>query len=371
MIKVLHVFGKMDRGGAETRTIEVTPLLAERGVEFDFCTLSAGAGQLDELIRQLGREVFPCPLRPGLMSFGSRFVRFLKNSDYDIVHSHSHYFSGYIVKLAHKAGIKSRIAHFRNTYDGKSLNLQRKIYKRIMRKWIGEHATAILAVCRGAMELGWGEDWEKDSRAKVVYNGLDLSRFQFTGQERRDVLSELGIPHDSKIIINVANLRRQKAHDVLLDAAAKLVEVDSKYHFLLVGDGVLRDEMEAKAENLQIIENIHFLGVREDVPKLLKASDCFVLSSRWEGLPGVVLEAIAAGLLVVATDLPGVKEIAEHTNLINIVKVEDAEALAKGILDVFNNSYLQQKQGQPFPKEFGLEQCAETLYNIYISQLKG
>ena len=370
-LRVLHIFGRMDRGGSELRTLELMPLLAEKGVHFDFCTLSGGEGELDGEIRQLGGEVFPCPLRSAVLTFGKRFLQILNHSNYDIVHSHEHYFNGCIVRLAHKAGIKGRIVHFRSIYDGKPLTLRRKFYRKIMHRWMDKYATAILAVCCGAMEFSWGEDWYKDPRVQVIYNGLDLSQYQFSGDERENVASEFDLPDNSKLVIHVGRMHRAKGHDVLLDAAAKVIATDPTIHFLLVGDGALKADMQARTNALNITNNVHFAGARRDVPRLLKASDCFVLPSRWEGLPGAVLEAVAANLPVIATDLPGVREIAEHTNLISIIPVEDSEALAAGILKTCTNMKVKTDKQVPFPEEFDLQRCAEKVFEVYLKQIKG
>lgn len=367
MIKVLQVHGQMAYGGAEKRTVELMPLLTEKGVHFDYCTFVEEEKPLDAKILEYGGNIYTCCLRPDVWSFGKRFIRFLRESDYDIVHTYSHYFSGYLVHLARKAGIESRIVHFRNTSDGRALTFRRKLYHKIMRKLVDKHATAILAVSRAAMEFAWGQDWKKDSRCSVIHNGLDLSGYERTGNERQDVLKEFGIGGDSKLIINVASFTSQKAHDVLLDAAAEVISRDKKAHFILVGDGVLRSEMENKAAQLLIEHNVHFTGVRDDVPRLLMASDCFVLASRWEGLPGVVLESLAAQLPVVATDLPGVREIAEHTDLIRTVPLNHSRALGEEILEVIKKG--KPRATKPFPSEFSLSRCADKLYDVYKSQI--
>jgi len=143
-----------------------------------------------------------------------------------------------------------------------------------------------------------------------------------------------------------------------------------KIHLLLVGDGVLRAEMEAKAKTLDIAGNVHFLGVRGDVPRLLKASDCFVLSSRWEGLPGAVLEALAANLPVVATDLPGVREIAARTDLVSTVPVENSDAIAEGILKASKIKKGRGSRESAFPEEFGLQRCADKVHGVYLKQVE-
>ena len=371
MIKVLHIFGKMDRGGAEMRTLELMPLLKEKGVRLDFCTLASSerAGHLDQQIRELGGEVFRCPIRPGLLTFGRRFLKFLRGADYDIIHSHVHYASGYIVHLARRGGVRGRIVHFRNTTDGRALTWRRRLYKALMLRMANRNATAILAVCRGAMDFAWGPDWQSDPRTAVIYNGLDTSKYEHIACDRQGLIGELSLSPDCRIVISVAHIHRQKAHDVLLDAASAVVAKNPKVIFLLVGDGVLRLEMEQKAKELGLGDNVYFLGLRSDVPRLLKSSDCFVLQSRWEGLPGVVLEAVAASLPVVGTDLPGVREIAEHTDLVSIVPVEDSKALADRLLTVIEAT-TQEKSSRPFPKEFDLDNCAEKLFDVYSSQVR-
>lgn len=369
MIRVLHVLGGLNRGGAEMRTVELMSLLSEKGVHFDFCTLMCEDGHLDERVRYLGGKIYTCLLKPNVWSFGRRFVKLLKQGDYDIVHSHGNCLSGYIVRLAHRAGIRSRIVHFRNTFDGKTLTLPRRLYNRFMFRLIDKHATGIVAVCRGAMSHNLGADWQKDSRTQVVYNGLDVTPYKIRGDERKDLIKELALPDNSKLVISVANIHRQKAHDVLLEAAAKVIVSDQAFHILLAGDGILRSDMEAKAKTLNISDHVHFLGVRDDVPRLLKGSDCFVLSSRWEGLPGVVLEAIAANLPVVATDLPGVREISAYTDLISIVGVEDSNAIAEGIVNVFERIDINAYEPQPFPEEFSLQHCANNIFKVYTNQL--
>src|SRR5437867_3557767 len=112
MRKVLHVFGLMGRGGAELRTIDLMQEEALRRFRFHYATLGRGAGSLDDTIRALGGDVYPCPLGP---AFPWRFRRLLRTGRFDIVHSHVHYFSGYILRLAAQEGIGARIAHFRTT----------------------------------------------------------------------------------------------------------------------------------------------------------------------------------------------------------------------------------------------------------------
>lgn len=366
-IKVLHVVGRLDIGGAEMRTVELMPIMSKMGVHFNFCTLLAGDGRLDENVQKLNGRVYPCPLRPDILNFGRRFISVLKSAQCDIVHSHVHLFSGNIVRLAQKAAVKGRIVHFRSMGDGKRRTIKRRAYHRIMRSMVNKHATAILAVGNGTMEYAWGTNWKSDSRCRVIHNGFNLEQFE-TPADRKGVRNEFKIPTDSKIVIYVARFIPEKAHSLLLEAASEIVKNRPDTHFLLVGDGVLKPKMEAKAAEMNLQNHVHFLGTRVDVPRLLKASDCFVLPSFREGLPGVVLEAAVAGLPIVATDLPGVREIAEYTDLIKIIPLGDKTALVREIHGAISQE-VDCAIKQNFKDEFGIDNCARQLYKLYTNQI--
>lgn len=370
MIKVLHVVARLHFGGAEMRTVEVMPLLKELGVSLDFCVIGDSGGKLEEQVLDLGAKIIRCPLSPSRHRFAKQFVSLLRASDYNIVHSHGHLASGYMARLAYKGGIKGRVVHFRSMGDGKKITLKRRIYHCAMRYLIDRYATAILAVSYGAMVHGWKSGWQNDARCRVIHNGLDLTRFDQAIADRSGIRSELGIPPDVKLVIYVARFIPEKAHDVLLDAVPEVLSTSSKIHFLLVGDGHMREEVQRRARKLDIENHVHFLGIRTDVPRLLKGSDCFVSPSLREGLPGAVLEAVAAELPVVATDLPGVREIAQHTDLINIIPLQDTKALVEAIIGAVGNAASYPPTRKPFPQEFDLHTCANRLFEVYSAQMK-
>lgn len=148
------------------------------------------------------------------------------------------------------------------------------------------------------------------SREKIVVipNGVDFGRF--ANAEPAD-LSEFGIPKDHKTILNVGRLDKQKGVMTVLNAFAELTSTRDDLHLLFVGDGPLRRRAERFVRRNALASRVHFAGYRNDVPRLMRAADCLVLASLWEGMPNVVLEAMAAGLPVVSTDVEGVRELIE------------------------------------------------------------
>jgi glycosyltransferase involved in cell wall biosynthesis len=305
-MKVLQVLGRMDRAGAELRTVEMMRELRPRW-QFEFCALSGLPGQLDDEIRALGGKVHLVGLG---LAFPWRFRKLLRHGGFDGVQSQVHSFSGYILRLAAKEKIGVRIAHFRSTEDGKGNGLLRRAYRALMRRWIDRHATHILAVSRACMELTWGPAWTSDERCKVLYDGIDTAPFDAPG-DRDGVRRELGLPLDAKLILHVGRMDVPKNHGRLVSIFRQVAEVDPKAHLSLIGHGENEIEHRVRAVVAEggLAGRVSFLGVRRDVPRLLKAADLMLFPSLWEGLPGAVLEALAAGCPVLASEMPSLEEI--------------------------------------------------------------
>lgn len=361
MIRVLHLFGRMARGGAELRTIEVMPKLRQYGVEFHFCALSGQQAELDEYLREQGSEVYYCPISPRL-GFGRRFGELLKNQRFDIVHSHVYYSSGLTLRVADHCGIPGRIMHFRSMFDNQYKSIIRTAYRMYAKRLGDKHANAILAVSNAAMASAWGVNWQRDPRTRVIYNGLDATRFTELPRTQQWLRDECKIPDNHKIILQVGNFRFPKGHDLSIAATAELIKRAPNTHLVLVGDGELRGQIESDIDRTDIRDHVTLLGSRDDVPRLFRAADCALLPSHWEGLPGVALESVAAGTPIIATDLDCVREVSDHTGLVIPVNRNPA-AFADAIVEVLARPH--RCNSSAFPEIFSLDRCAEQFASIY------
>jgi glycosyltransferase involved in cell wall biosynthesis len=315
--RVLHIFGTMNRGGAEMRTLELMGQLDPRRYQFDFCSLTGLVGDLDDEIRRLGGKVHHVKLS---WMFPWRFTRLLRRERYEAVHSHVHFFSGYLLRLAARAGVRRRIAHFWTTGAAGQPGLRRRWQTRLMKHWLDRYATDLLAVSEGAMDASWGPDRRGDSRCRVVYDALDPRRFAVT--ESRELLREQeGIPPGAPVYIHVGNMLPPKNHVRLVSIFAAIHRIEPQARLLLVGrgGGDIEERVVESARQAGIGEYVVRLGIRPDVPRLLRLADAMVFPSLWEGLPGVVLEAAAVGTPVLAADLPGVREVARHVPGVRIL----------------------------------------------------
>lgn len=309
-IHILHIFGRMNRGGAELRTLDILRHLSPSEVHMDFCTLSGLPGDLDAEIALMGGNVHPCKLGIG---FGRRFRRLIRELKPDVVHSHVHYSSGYLLHLANKEQVPIRIAHFRSTGDGNRRTMRRRVQSRILRHMIDENATHIVAVNEGSLETSWLNYRSRDERCQVIYNGLDISAFRHPDKTDA-VRAELGIPDSVSLVIHVGRFTSEKNHRKVMSVFSEIHKKDENTHLLLVGAGKpeLESEIRRRCDESGLEAYVTFAGVRTDVPRLLSASDLLLFPSFREGLPGVVLEAKAAGIPVVGSNISGVLEIQAH-----------------------------------------------------------
>lgn len=303
-VRVLHVFGAMDRGGAEMRTLEVMRRVDRSRVALEFCALSGRAGSLDDEIRGLGGEVHACRLDAG---FAPRFVELVRRREVDVVHSHVHLTSGLILAIARLAGVRRAIAHFRSTSDDRGEGLARRAYRAAMRQLIDRSATQILGVAAGVLDAAW-PGWRDDPRCRVIYSGVDPARFAGDGA-RAEVRAALAIAPDAPLVVHVARFHPPKNQPFAVDVIAAMP--GAHLAFVGRGDTPLEAETRRRVEALGVGDRVHFVGERRDVERWLCGADLSLLTSTHEGLPGVVLESLAAGTPVVASALPGVHEIAD------------------------------------------------------------
>ena len=303
--RVLHVVGGMNRGGAETWLMHVLRHSDRERVHMDFMVHTDQPCPYDPEIRELGSKVIPClnPSQP--LKFGRNFQRVMEeHGPYDVIHSHIHHYSGYVLRLARRADVPVRISHSHldTSQQSASAPWLRRRYLDLTRHWIRQNATVGLAASRKAAAALFGEDWEADPRWRILYCSVDLRPFR-ESVPSAPVRAELGIPEDAFVIGHVGRFDTQKNILFLVDVFAEVAARDSTARMLMVGDGHLRSALEEHIARSGLKHRVILAGLRSDVPRLMMgAMDMFLLPSLWEGLPLVGMEAQAAGLPSLLSD---------------------------------------------------------------------
>jgi len=333
-IRILHIVGGMGRGGVETWLMHVLRHADRERFQMDFLVHTARPCPYDDEVRALGGNIIPCldPARP--WSYARNFRRVLAaQGRYDIVHSHVHHYSGYVLRLARRSGVPVRIAHSHLdvTPGDAAANARRRLYLALARRWIRRHATSGLAASGKAADALFGPAWRSDSRCRLLCCGIDLEPFR-SGPDR-SVRLELQLPSDAFVIGHVGRFDEQKNHRFLLEITRKVVEAEPKTRLLLIGDGSLRATIERRAAEMALSKQVMFLGLRPDVPRLLQSAlNVFVMPSVFEGLPLAGIEAQAAGLRCIFADSI-TREVDIVPQLVKRLRLSDsASAWANAVL---------------------------------------
>lgn len=248
------------------------------------------------------------------------FKRLLKERQYDVVHLHI--FQGlslYYAYLAKKAGVAVRIAHSHNTALRQSRTRWLKMLIHNAAKcFLAKNATDFWVCSRPAAEFMFPPSVLEKKKYEFIPNGIDIERFRFDNEVRKQIRRELNI-ENILVIGNVGRLCYQKNQAFLIDIFASLQSARPDSVLLLVGEGELKADLQRQAEKLGIADKVIFYGVTDKVENLLWAMDMFVFPSQFEGLGIAVVEAQAAGLLVVCSG--NVPDEAVVTDLVHKVRL--------------------------------------------------
>lgn len=371
-LKILHIVGGMNRGGVETWLMNVLRKIDRKQYKMDFLVHTTQPCAYDDEVRSLGSKIIPClyPHKPWLYARNFKQA-LLENGPYDIVHSHVHHFSGFILRLASKLGIPKRIAHSHNdTVMAESKKgFIRQIYLYLMKIGINQYSTLGLACSQKAAAALYGSKWQGDARWQVLYYGIDLEPFH-CNYEKDTVRSELGIPTNALVVGHVGRFVEQKNHTFLIDIFAALTKKEPNSFLLLVGDGPMRSSIEKKVDNLCIRDKVIFAGIRGDIPRLMKgAMDMFVFPSIYEGLPVVLIEAQAAGLPCIISNVV-TEEVDAINYAINRLNINDLPNIWADTITSILKRPLKLKSlylnNLYFKSSFDINESINNLINIYI-----
>jgi glycosyltransferase involved in cell wall biosynthesis len=208
-------------------------------------------------------------------------------------------------------------------------------------------------VSRANMEVARGLGIAYRDQMVLIRSGISIGEYQHVPESRGEIRKTLGITPHQKVVLNVSCLKPQKAPEDFVEVAARVAPQESDAVFLLVGDGILRPKVESAALRHGLGDRFRLLGWRRDVPQLLKAADVLVLTSRWEGLPRVLPQAMAAGIPAVATAVDGSPEAIEDGINGFLVQPGDVEGMAERILRLLGDPLLRDRMGREGQKRVG------------------
>lgn len=379
-IRVLQIIKGLDiggiNGGSDKFAVDLGEQLVKSGCKVDLCvffeTNTESEKNWFKLAESKGLNPFFASKWSGINKFPNYFraaKSFLKFEDiyrHQILHSHFHLgtYVALYVKMKNNTTVVLRTAH--NTREwgvGPIEKVKEGLSDFVYTYGLDSEA----GVSQAIVENLSGQFFRKvkKKRAILIHNGMLMPGLNQSN-------SLYPTKHKVFTIGSVGRLAEQKGYSYLLSAMPRVLESHPETRLVLLGDGVLRSQLEEQSRQLGINNNILIAGMVDNVSEWLQEFDLFVSSSLWEGLPTVIMEAMTAGLPVIATDIPGTREMISDGVNGRLIPSGDPTLLADAIIEMIDKPQMRQdfcKTSQVLVKRFSIEEIAKTYLELYETLL--
>lgn len=366
-VRIMQITYGLSYGGLEQVILNLYHFLDKHRFSVSVCCMTQ-KGHVAYELEKLGCKIEYCDGNSRLNPY-SKFLKIaaiLKKHKIDIVHTHNTpaYFDGLIAAKLVKVPVVIHTDHCRFYPDKK-----RYMFAERMASFATNRIVAVSAHTK--RELG---QWEHISSRKidVILNGIPPLDSLTSEQEHR-LRADLGIKSNEKIIGSVGRLEYQKGYDLLIQAAAIMAANKCPAKFVIVGEGSQRNELQQLAQQLNLADKVILTGGKINGAEYVQMFDIFALTSNFEGMPIVLLEAMAAKKPIVATNIGGVPEMIDHGMNGYLVDKRDPKIFAQYCRQLINNPELIKKFGnhshQKYINEFSVDQMVSNYTRLYYSCL--
>lgn len=366
MKKLLYIAISSQTGGVPKHILDA--LRHAAGEDYQITVAVPDDGDYYPWFQDNASNVINISLKPYSIAALWKLSRYIKNNGIQLVHSHGKGAGMYARPLKLLCpGIK--VVH---TFHG--IYLER--YGRAVRRFycMIEHilrglTDVFICVSESEKEEALRLEFAVQERTKVIENGVDLERFRYSEADKSQFVEEFGLPGDVYVIGCVARLEAMKGHICLIQAFKSVVQKFPNSRLVLVGDGPDRKEIEEYISELELESKVILTGFRHDIPQLLKNFDLFISASLKEGMPFTLIEAQAAGVPVVATNVIGNRDIIRDSYNGRLVRSQDWEDIFNGICKAIEEPDISKKyadQGiEEVAKRFTVEASQDKLFKVY------
>ena len=333
-MNVLHVISALPVGGVENQLCLVLKRYDRTRIFPCVCSLS-GKGEVGREIEAAGIEVVSLnKLRHGFdWSIVKDLMRVIRQRDIRVVRTHQYHANLYGRLAAWLCRVPCIVPSIHNVYTR-----DRKVHRRIFNNLLGRASDRVIAVSEAVKDDIMAYDGLSAGKITVLCNGVEEDRF--AGIDAAGARSVLQIPAQDVVVGTVGRLTHQKGQKYLVEAMSAVRKEFPRTVLLIVGDGPAGNELRELVKQRGIEDRVIFAGSRGDVPVMLAAMDIFVFPSLWEGLPNSLVEAMAAGKAIIATDIKPNREVLGSENAGVFVPCEDSAAIAAGITQLIKDKEL-------------------------------
>jgi glycosyltransferase involved in cell wall biosynthesis len=368
-VKVLHIIKSLGRGGAEMLLPETLRLHDHSQFEFHYIYFLPWKDQMADSLKHEGGRVacLPSANNIELILKARGIVRYIKQNNIQLIHAHLPW-AGIVARMVGKmTGVPVMYTEHnkqeRYHYATRWLNLATM-------NWL----TRLIAVSKDVEGSIRKFKPSLTAHLQTIFNGVNTKHFApgvFNGSQVR---KSLNIPVEAPVIGTVAVFRSQKRLAEWMNIAASVIKEIPNAHFIIVGDGPLKNDLYETRKRLKLEPCIHFAGLQTEVRPYLAAFDIYMMSSVFEGLPVALLEAMSMGIPVISTDAGGIKEVVRHNEEGLLLEVDQWPQLAGCVVTLVNDGERRKKFGTAARKRceeaFSMERMVKALEETY-TQLSG
>lgn len=378
-VRILKMITVFAFGGTERQVVNLVTNLDRSRFRLEMACLKKSGHYLDEVDQDyIPVSEFPVKslYKPATFLQQARYAAHLRRQKIQIAHSYNFYANVFSVPAARLAGVPVVIASIRD----------RGVYltpaKKKVQKYVCSLADCIMVNAESIRDWLIDEGYPQQ-KIRLIRNGLDLARFG-KKPKNNQLQQEFGFPESSPLVMMISRLDPKKGIEDLLQAAVSIIRDCPQARFLIVGESLggisnpagmdYMRQLEKMKVDLGLSRHVVFTGYRADVPEILAQATVSVLPSHSEGLSNALLEAMASGVPVVATDVGGNPELVKHEECGLLVPVQDPPALAKAICTILQNTDLANVYGscaqQRTQQNFSIERMVNDTQQLYLELLQ-
>ncbi|AXG73150.1 glycosyltransferase [Flavobacterium arcticum] len=343
-LKVCFLIPSVRSGGIETDLLRFLNYQDNaNAIDATILVRNKSKAELYDAYKATGANLVFKPLGYFNLSNMLWYYRFFKKVKFDTVCDFNANFAGLPMFLSKLAGIKKRIAFYKQGSDHFKKSALRIAYNNLMNRLVYKYSTFIYANSSSGLEFFFPNEYPKDTRFKVIKNGVNVDDFLDTNESKKDLRKRLGLPEDRFVIGHTGRFTEAKNQFFLLDVAAKLIAKDKDIYFVLIGNDT--DQLLPYINKLGINDNVNVFGYKNNIPEYLKTFDLFFFPSVTEGLPNALIEAMISGLPIAVSNIPSLVECLPSDRHGCLIDPYNVDSTVEKIIEIKKNpeNYVYQK----------------------------
>ena len=357
--RILHVLGKLNRGGAETMVMNLYRNINKEKFQFDFIIHTDDVCEYTEEVLKLGGRIYSVPRYYFFnhLKYKKAWKEFFYNhKEYKIIHGHVRSTASIYLKIAKKNRLTT-ISHSHSISSGKGLAA---IIKNIFQYRIRYIADYFMGCSKKANEWLFGKKVANSEKCKVIKNGIEIEKFVFDFRVREEIRNKLKIENEDIVIGHVGRFSPEKNHQLIVEVFSKIYKKNNKYKLILIGGGPEKETVINRCKQNNILNNVIFLESISNIYDYLQAMDIFIMPSKYEGLGMALIEAQVSGLKCIASNkIPAEAKITDNVTFLELDFNKWVEVIQKCDIErkCESNQYIQ---------EYDINNVTKELEQFYL-----